>query len=148
MISKPHTTYDSRKFQMFWISQFSEQLNEGFVFFYHGFPQLVFSSLGFPNEIGSMLNWFECSLFFFCYPGDCVLILLHIHWNSGRALEDLRASLFNDLRSSEGAKRQQQRICGPGVALTFNFLVAVGIILTNKLVGKFPFLTFFSLYWF
>lgn len=55
----------------------------------------------------------------------------------GRALEDLRASLFNDLRSSEGAKRQQQRICGPGVALTFNFLVAVGIILTNKLVlGK------------
>ncbi|XP_042498518.1 nucleotide-sugar uncharacterized transporter 2-like [Macadamia integrifolia] len=55
----------------------------------------------------------------------------------GRALEDLRASLFNELRTSEGAKRQQQRICGPTVALLFNFLVSVGIILMNKLVlGK------------
>ncbi|GAB2224903.1 hypothetical protein Droror1_Dr00005682 [Drosera rotundifolia] len=66
----------------------------------------------------------------------------------GKALENLRGSLFNELRSSEGARRQQQRLCGPTVALTFNFLVAVGIILTNKLVlGKvgfnFPiFLTF------
>lgn len=55
----------------------------------------------------------------------------------GRALENLRASLFNELRSSEGAKRQQQRICGSTVALTFNFFVSVGIILINKLVlGK------------
>lgn len=55
----------------------------------------------------------------------------------GRALESIRASLFNELHSSEGAKRQQQRICGPTVALTFNFLVSVGIILINKLVlGK------------
>ncbi|RVW76694.1 Nucleotide-sugar uncharacterized transporter 2 [Vitis vinifera] len=52
----------------------------------------------------------------------------------GKAMEELRASLFNELRSSEGAKRQQQRICGPSVALTFNFLVSVGIILMNKLV--------------
>ncbi|XP_057980891.1 nucleotide-sugar uncharacterized transporter 2-like [Malania oleifera] len=52
----------------------------------------------------------------------------------GRALEDLRASLFNELRSSEGAKHQQQRICGPTVALTFNLLVSVGIILVNKMV--------------
>ncbi|KAF6161752.1 hypothetical protein GIB67_013829 [Kingdonia uniflora] len=52
----------------------------------------------------------------------------------GRALEDLRASIFNELRTSEGAKRQQQRICGPTVALTFNFLVSVGIILVNKMV--------------
>ncbi|KAJ1439844.1 putative membrane protein [Sesbania bispinosa] len=43
----------------------------------------------------------------------------------GRALEDLRTSLFNQFRSSEGAKRQQQRICGPATALSFNFLVAV-----------------------
>lgn len=53
---------------------------------------------------------------------------------SGKALEDLRSSLFNELRSSEGARRYQQRICGPFVALTFNFLVSVGIILMNKLV--------------
>ncbi|KAI9186993.1 hypothetical protein LWI28_023201 [Acer negundo] len=33
-----------------------------------------------------------------------------------------------------GAKRQQQRFCGPVVAMTFNFLVSVGIILTNKFV--------------
>ncbi|XP_043690917.1 nucleotide-sugar uncharacterized transporter 2 [Telopea speciosissima] len=56
---------------------------------------------------------------------------------AGQALEELRGSLFNELRTSEGAKRQQQRFCGPSVALTFNFFVAVGIILANKLVmGK------------
>ncbi|GMH17939.1 hypothetical protein Nepgr_019780 [Nepenthes gracilis] len=55
----------------------------------------------------------------------------------GKALENLRGSLFNELRSSEGARRQQQRLCGPTAALTFNFLVSVGIILMNKLVlGK------------
>ncbi|WOL19430.1 hypothetical protein Cni_G28228 [Canna indica] len=51
----------------------------------------------------------------------------------GRALE----SLYSDIHTSEGAKRQQQRFCGPIVALTFNFFVAVGIILVNKVVmGK------------
>ncbi|CAB4262072.1 unnamed protein product [Prunus armeniaca] len=56
--------------------------------------------------------------------------------NSGRALEDLRAALFNEFRSSEGAKRQQQQLCGPATALTFNFVL--------KVVGfQFPiFLTF------
>lgn len=54
--------------------------------------------------------------------------------NSGRALEDLRAALFNEFRSSEGAKRQQQQLCGPATALTFNFVIAVGIIFVNKLV--------------
>ncbi|EEF39646.1 nucleotide-sugar uncharacterized transporter 2 isoform X1 [Ricinus communis] len=53
---------------------------------------------------------------------------------AGRALEDLRSSVYSDLRTSEGAKRQQQRFCGPIVAMTFNFMVAVGVILTNKLV--------------
>ncbi|XXG80073.1 hypothetical protein AAC387_Pa09g1019 [Persea americana] len=53
---------------------------------------------------------------------------------TGRALEDLRGALFNELRTSEGAKRQQQRFCGPTVALTFNFIVSVGIIMANKLV--------------
>lgn len=68
--------------------------------------------------------------------------------DAGRALEELRASLYNEIRTSEGAKRQQQRYCGPLVALSFNFMVAVGIIMANKLVmGKvgfnFPiFLTF------
>jgi hypothetical protein len=38
------------------------------------------------------------------------------------------------MHSSEGAKRQQQRFCGPSVALTFNFAVAVGIIMANKMV--------------
>ncbi|CAN1165678.1 Serine/threonine/tyrosine-protein kinase HT1 [Linum perenne] len=52
----------------------------------------------------------------------------------GRALEELRASLFNRLRSSEYAKRHEQRRCGPVVALTFNFIVAVGIIFINKWV--------------
>ncbi|WVZ19259.1 hypothetical protein V8G54_006581 [Vigna mungo] len=66
-------------------------------------------------------------------------------YGPGRALEDVRASLFNQFRSSEGAKRQQQRICGPAVALSFNFLVAVGIIFMNKMVlqtvkFKFPIL--------
>ncbi|XVE80596.1 hypothetical protein DITRI_Ditri14bG0152200 [Diplodiscus trichospermus] len=56
---------------------------------------------------------------------------------AGRALEELRSSLYNELRTSEGAKRQQQRFCGPVVAMSFNFVVSVGIILTNKLVmGK------------
>lgn len=53
---------------------------------------------------------------------------------AGRALEELRSSLYNELRTSDGAKRQQQRFCGPVVALTFNFMVAVGIIMANKLV--------------
>ncbi|KAH7521071.1 hypothetical protein ACOSQ2_030391 [Xanthoceras sorbifolium] len=53
---------------------------------------------------------------------------------AGRTLEELRGSLYNELRTSEGAKRQQQRFCGPVVAMTFNFLVSVGIILTNKFV--------------
>ncbi|XP_073148986.1 nucleotide-sugar uncharacterized transporter 2 [Henckelia pumila] len=58
----------------------------------------------------------------------------HLH-TTGRALEELRSSLYNELRTSEGAKRQQQRFCGPVVAMTFNFMVAVGIILGNKLVS-------------
>ncbi|KAL0320901.1 UNVERIFIED_CONTAM: Nucleotide-sugar uncharacterized transporter 2 [Sesamum radiatum] len=53
---------------------------------------------------------------------------------AGRALEEIRSSLYNELRTSEGAKRQQQRFCGPVVAMSFNFMVAVGIILGNKLV--------------
>ncbi|KAK2378164.1 hypothetical protein P8452_49709 [Trifolium repens] len=53
---------------------------------------------------------------------------------TGKALEELRSSLYNELRTSEGAKRQQQRYCGPPVALSFNFMVAVGIIMANKLV--------------
>ncbi|KVI10386.1 protein of unknown function DUF250 [Cynara cardunculus var. scolymus] len=52
---------------------------------------------------------------------------------AARALEELRGSLYNELRTSEGAKRQQQRLCGPIVALTFNFLISVGIIMGNKL---------------
>ncbi|KAF0908889.1 hypothetical protein E2562_030192 [Oryza meyeriana var. granulata] len=50
-----------------------------------------------------------------------------------RALEELRSSFYNEIHSSEGAKRQQQRFCGPSVALTFNFAVAVGIIMANKM---------------
>ncbi|KAI4307837.1 hypothetical protein L6164_030975 [Bauhinia variegata] len=53
---------------------------------------------------------------------------------AGRALEELRGSMYNDLRTSEGAKRQQQRYCGPLVAMSFNFLVSVGIIMANKSV--------------
>ncbi|GMP36662.1 hypothetical protein CsSME_00008718 [Camellia sinensis var. sinensis] len=53
---------------------------------------------------------------------------------SGRALEELRASLFGKLRLFGSSKQQQ---LGPTAALTFNFLVSVSIILMNKLVlGK------------
>ena len=55
----------------------------------------------------------------------------------GRALEELRSSLYNEMHSSESAKRQQMRFCGPSVALTFNFAVAVGIIMANKMVWLF-----------
>ncbi|KAE8675004.1 Nucleotide/sugar transporter family protein isoform 2 [Hibiscus syriacus] len=64
----------------------------------------------------------------------------------GKALEDLRASLFKKFYSVDGAKHQ--RTCGPVAALTFNFMVAVAIIFINKWVLKnvgfeFPvFLTF------
>uniref|UniRef100_A0ACD5ZU43 Uncharacterized protein n=1 Tax=Avena sativa TaxID=4498 RepID=A0ACD5ZU43_AVESA len=53
---------------------------------------------------------------------------------AGRALEELRSSLYNEFHTSEGAKRQQQKFCGPGVALSFNFVVSVGIIMANKMV--------------
>ncbi|CAK7324476.1 unnamed protein product [Dovyalis caffra] len=55
---------------------------------------------------------------------------------AGRALEELRGSLYNDIRTSEGAKRQQLRLCGPIVAMTFNFFASVGVIMANKLVMK------------
>eukprot|EP00250_Pteridium_aquilinum_P014452 c22000_g1_i1 orf=443-1636(+) len=54
-----------------------------------------------------------------------------------RALEELRSSFVTEFRTAEGAKRQQQRMCGPRVALSFNFIIAVAIILINKLLlGK------------
>ncbi|KAL7097483.1 hypothetical protein ACP275_10G147400 [Erythranthe tilingii] len=52
----------------------------------------------------------------------------------GRALEELRSSMFSKLRSIGGAKRPQQSLWGPTVALTFNFLASISIILMNKLV--------------
>lgn len=55
----------------------------------------------------------------------------------GRSIEEMRSSLYNDFHTSEGAKRQQQRLCGPVVALTFNFVVSISIIMANKVVmGK------------
>ncbi|MCO5594579.1 hypothetical protein L7F22_048612 [Adiantum nelumboides] len=57
--------------------------------------------------------------------------------DSTRALGELRSSFISEFRTAEGAKRQQQRFCGPWIALSFNFVVAVAIILTNKLLlGK------------
>ncbi|GAB2284795.1 hypothetical protein Dimus_019248 [Dionaea muscipula] len=56
---------------------------------------------------------------------------------AGKALEEFRGYLYNDISTSESGRRMQQRVCGPVVAMTFNFMVAVGIILTNKMVmGK------------
>ncbi|KAL8493430.1 hypothetical protein ACS0TY_024585 [Phlomoides rotata] len=52
----------------------------------------------------------------------------------GRALEELRSSMFSKFRSISGSKRQQQSLWGPTIALTFNFLVSVSIILMNKQV--------------
>lgn len=49
----------------------------------------------------------------------------------------MRASLFGKLQLFGVSKRQQLALFGPTVALTFNFLVSVGIILMNKMVlGK------------
>ncbi|XP_022739253.1 nucleotide-sugar uncharacterized transporter 1-like [Durio zibethinus] len=55
---------------------------------------------------------------------------------AGRGEENNQASLFNKLHSYESANHQQQRICGPLAALTFNLVVAVGIIFMNKWVLK------------
>ncbi|XVE86470.1 hypothetical protein DITRI_Ditri18aG0036900 [Diplodiscus trichospermus] len=54
----------------------------------------------------------------------------------GRGLQSNQASLFGMLHSSESAKRQQRRFCGPFAALTFNLVVAVGIIFMNKWILK------------
>ncbi|KAK6259176.1 hypothetical protein SCA6_013650 [Theobroma cacao] len=54
----------------------------------------------------------------------------------GRALESNQSLLFDNLHSCESSERQQQRICGPLAALTFNLVVAVGIIFMNKWVLK------------
>lgn len=58
-------------------------------------------------------------------------------------VEELQASIFSELRTSEGANRLQQRVCGPTVSLTFNFLVSVAIILVNKLVFFYGIYLFF-----
>lgn len=63
-----------------------------------------------------------------------LFIYLFEFMNSGKALEELQASLFNRFRSPDGAKRQEQRLCGPIASLTFNFVVAVSIIFMNKWV--------------
>ncbi|KAE8657970.1 Nucleotide/sugar transporter family protein isoform 2 [Hibiscus syriacus] len=55
---------------------------------------------------------------------------------TGRALEELRASMFNSFATSEKAKNLQQRLCTPSIALTFNFFVAIAIIFMNKWVLK------------
>ena len=81
-------------------------------------------------------------MMFIGYMYNCLIekasalsLVLHSHsYILGRALEELRGSLYNDFHTSEGAKRQQQRLCGPIIALTFNFVVAVGIIMANKMV--------------
>ncbi|XP_065850601.1 nucleotide-sugar uncharacterized transporter 1 isoform X1 [Euphorbia lathyris] len=53
----------------------------------------------------------------------------------GRALEEVRSSLFNKFRFSESEKKQeQQRLCPPVIALSFNFVVAISIIFMNKWV--------------
>ncbi|OMP01202.1 hypothetical protein COLO4_12067 [Corchorus olitorius] len=51
----------------------------------------------------------------------------------GRAMESNQSSLFDKLQSSESTK---QRISAPLAALTFNLVVAVGIIFMNKWVLK------------
>ncbi|PKU82342.1 putative membrane protein [Dendrobium catenatum] len=58
----------------------------------------------------------------------------------GLSLEEFRSSLYNDFNTSEGARRKQQTYCGPFVAMSFNFMISVGIIMANKLVmGKIGF---------
>ncbi|CAH9110345.1 unnamed protein product [Cuscuta europaea] len=52
----------------------------------------------------------------------------------GRALEETRSSLLSKLRAFGGAKRQQPTLWGPIIALSFNFVVSISIILMNKLV--------------
>ncbi|CAH9070489.1 unnamed protein product [Cuscuta epithymum] len=52
----------------------------------------------------------------------------------GKALEETRSSLLSKLRAFGGAKRQQPTLWGPIIALSFNFVVSISIILMNKLV--------------
>lgn len=76
--------------------------------------------------------------------GPCDILVLSL-WviYAGKALEEVRASLFNKFRTLGCTKRQQQpQLWGPSVALTFNFLVSVSIILMNKLVSLIIFLLF------
>ena len=54
----------------------------------------------------------------------------------GQAFEELQTSLLSELRNSEGAKRLQQRFCGPEVVFPFNFMVVVSIIKMNTFVGS------------
>ncbi|KAL4296176.1 hypothetical protein GQ457_12G025270 [Hibiscus cannabinus] len=54
---------------------------------------------------------------------------------TGRALEELRSSMFNSFATSEKAKNLQQRLCTPSIALSFNFFIAIAIIFMNKWVG-------------
>lgn len=100
--------------------------------------------------IHELITVIELFFFFFlyifvwgilCLRHFGILVNFFSQWvNSGRALEELQASLFNRFRSSEGAKRSEQHIFGPIVALTFNFVVAVGIIFMNKWVCVLTFL--------
>lgn len=83
----------------------------------------------------------------FCYLCSWTEVLI-LYKSAGRALEEIRGSLYNELRTSDGAKRQQQRYCGPVVAMTFNFMVAVGIIMANKLVRMLLFFQQMICVWF
>lgn len=60
----------------------------------------------------------------------------------GKAWEETRGSMYNTIQSFGGAKRQQASLWAPTIALTFNFLVSVSIILMNKLVPTLCSLTF------
>ena len=66
----------------------------------------------------------------FCVSNAVFLLL-----QTARSLEEIRSSFMNEFLTGEGAKRQQLRFCGPKIALSFNFTVAIAIILMNKLVS-------------
>ncbi|KAJ7515738.1 hypothetical protein O6H91_22G025500 [Diphasiastrum complanatum] len=51
-----------------------------------------------------------------------------------QVLDRFQGLLVSNLKTPEAAKRLQHQLCGPTMALSFNFLVAVGIILINKLL--------------
>ncbi|MBA0794210.1 hypothetical protein Gohar_018560 [Gossypium harknessii] len=87
-----------------------------------------------PNDFAKPGNYINTLYFIFIFRFRVPFLLRNMFAAKRRDLENNQASLFEKLHSSESAKHERQRIFGPLAALTFNLVVAVGIIFLNKWV--------------